>query len=70
MHADINLNTGLGVRNGNVELHLLGFGGKVGTDGIEINTPWYGGYNVGLTAVLLLPFYLWTISYNTKETKN
>ena len=59
VHADINLNTGLGVRNGNVELHILGFGGKFGTDGIEINTPWYGGSNLGTPSVWLLLFYLW-----------
>ena len=55
--GDINLNTGLGVRNGNIELHILGFGGKFGTDGIEINTPWYGGSNLGSTSVWLLLFY-------------
>jgi len=47
VHMDINMNTGLGTRNGNVELHILGFGGKFGTDGVEVNTPWIGGYNIG-----------------------
>ena len=48
---DINMNTGVGSRNGNIEFHMLGFGGKFGTDGLEVNTPWVGGYNLG--AVLL-----------------
>ena len=39
-----NVNTGLGVRNGNAELRVLGFGGKIGADGLEINTP-LGGAN-------------------------
>ena len=43
-HVGLNANTGAGVRNGNVEAHLLGFGGKIGADGIEINTP-VGGVN-------------------------
>ena len=42
LHYGVNLNTGLGVRNGNFEAHLLGFGAKIGTDGIEINTPTVG----------------------------
>ena len=42
VHADLNVNTGAGVRNGNVEAHLLGFGGRVGTDGVEVNTPLVG----------------------------
>ena len=42
---DVNARTGAGVRNGNVEAHVLGFGGKVGTDGVEINTP-LGGLSV------------------------
>ena len=44
-HIDLNVNTGAGVRNGNVEAHLLGFGGRVGTDGVEINTP-LGGVRI------------------------
>ena len=44
IHVDPNLNTGIGIRNGNVEAHLMGFGGKVGEDGLEINTP-IGGAN-------------------------
>ena len=39
VHEDLIVNTGAGVRNGNVEAHLLGFRGKVGTDGLEVNTP-------------------------------
>ena len=44
-HIDLNVNTGAGIRNGNVEAHLLGFGGKVGTDGVEVNTP-LGGVRI------------------------
>ena len=39
IHADLNVNTGAGIRGGNVDVHLLGFGGRVGTDGLEVNTP-------------------------------
>ena len=39
VHADLNVNTGAGIRGGNVDVHLLGFGGRVGTDGLEVNTP-------------------------------
>ena len=49
------MNTGVGARNGNVELHLFGFGMKVGVDGLEINTPWIGGYNIG--AIIVLFFF-------------
>lgn len=34
-----NVNTGAGVRNGSVEATFLGFGGKVGQDGVGIRTP-------------------------------
>ena len=44
-HLDVNVNTGLGIRNGNAEAHLLGFGGRVGTDGVEVNTP-LGGVRI------------------------
>ena len=37
-----NVNTGLGARNGNIEAHLLGFGGKIGADGVEVNVPSFG----------------------------
>ena len=43
-HFGLNANTGIGARNGNLEAHLLGFGGKVGADGIEVNSP-VGGVN-------------------------
>ena len=39
VHADLNVNTGLGVRGGNLDVHLLGFGTKVGADGVTIDTP-------------------------------
>ena len=35
--VDLNVNTCAGVRNEKVEANLLGFGGKVGTDGLEVN---------------------------------
>ncbi len=41
-HFDSNINTGVGIRNGNLDAHLLGFGVKVGADGIEVNTPVVG----------------------------
>jgi hypothetical protein len=44
LHVGLNANTGAGARNGNLEAHLLGFGGKIGADGLEINTP-IGGVN-------------------------
>ncbi|CAB4007590.1 Hypothetical predicted protein [Paramuricea clavata] len=43
-HIEPNLNTGAGIRNGNLDVHLAGFGGKIGADGIELNTP-LGGVN-------------------------
>jgi hypothetical protein len=43
-HIEPNLNTGAGVRNGNLDVHLLGFGAKVGFDGIEVDSP-LGGVN-------------------------
>ena len=45
-HCGLNVNTGLGLRNGNFDWHVLGFGFKFGWDGIEINTP-VGGINLG-----------------------
>ena len=44
VHVGLNANTGIGARNGNLEAHILGFGGKIGADGIEANTP-IGGVN-------------------------
>jgi len=38
-HVGLNANTGIGARNGNIEAHFLGFGGKIGADGVEVNTP-------------------------------
>jgi hypothetical protein len=45
-HVGLNINTGFGIRNGNLDWHVLGFGFKLGWDGIEINTP-VVGINVG-----------------------
>ena len=58
LHADININTGIGARNGNLEFHILGFGAKFGTDGLELNTPWFGGYNIGALVVCLSVSYI------------
>ena len=44
-HVGLNANTGIGARNGNMEAHFLGFGGKIGADGVEVNTP-VGGVNL------------------------
>jgi hypothetical protein len=44
VHIEPNVNTGAGIRNGNLDVHLLGFGGKIGADGIEVDTP-LGGVN-------------------------
>jgi hypothetical protein len=41
-HVSPNLNTGAGVRDGNLEATLLGFGAKVGQDGIGVRTPLAG----------------------------
>ena len=45
VHLEPNLNTGLGVRDGNLDVHLLGFGTRIGADGLEVNTP-LGGVNL------------------------
>ena len=42
IHVGLNANTGIGIRNGNAEAHYFGFGGKIGVDGVEINTPYFG----------------------------
>ena len=39
VHVDLNVNTGAGVRGGNLDVHALGFGGKIGADGITLDTP-------------------------------
>ncbi|KAL5268586.1 hypothetical protein ACHWQZ_G002437 [Mnemiopsis leidyi] len=44
VHYGLSIDTGIGARNGNLEAHLAGFGGKIGADGIELNTP-VGGIN-------------------------
>ena len=38
-HVGLNANTGAGVRGGNLDVHLLGFGGKIGADGVAVDTP-------------------------------
>ena len=49
VEAGLNVKTGAGIRNGNAEAHLLGFGGAVGTDGVEISTP-IGGVKLPVLA--------------------
>ena len=39
VHVEPNLRTGFGVRGGNFDAHILGFGGRLGADGYELNTP-------------------------------
>lgn len=43
-HIEPNINTGVGIRDGNLDVHVLGFGTRIGADGVEINTP-LGGVN-------------------------
>ena len=38
----LNADTGIGVRGGNLDVHVLGFGGKVGADGLAVDTPVVG----------------------------
>lgn len=40
--AGLKVDTGIGMRGGNAEAHVLGFGGKIGQDGLEVNTPLLG----------------------------
>ena len=51
----LNVNTGVGVRGGNLDVHLLGFGGKIGADGLAIDTP-VGGVRVCSVMVVLIYF--------------
>jgi len=39
----LNANTGIGLRGGNLDVHLLGFGVKIGADGLAVDTPLVGG---------------------------
>ena len=38
----LNADTGIGFRGGNFDAHLLGFGVKVGADGLAVDTPVVG----------------------------
>jgi len=40
-----NIDTGLGIIDGNAEVKLLGFGGSIGSKGLGISTP-FGGFNL------------------------
>ena len=42
IHVGLNANTGVGVRGGSLDVHLLGIGGKIGADGVAINSPIVG----------------------------
>lgn len=46
-HWGPNANTGAGIRNGNAEATVLGFGGKVGKDGVGVRSP-LGGADCSL----------------------
>ena len=39
VHVGPNLNTGMGVRGRNIDVHLLGSGMTVGADGLALDTP-------------------------------
>ena len=39
VHLGPNVNTGVGVRRGNVDLHILGSGVKLGRGGVTLDTP-------------------------------
>ena len=41
-HLDLNINTGVGVLGGNLDVHVLGFGFRIGADGLSLDTP-FGG---------------------------
>jgi hypothetical protein len=59
VHVEPNLNTGVGVRDRNLDVHLLGAGVRVGADGLEINTP-LGGLSFDcLCMYCLLICYCW-----------
>ena len=38
----LNADTGIGIRGGNAEAHVLGFGFEVGADGVQVDTPLIG----------------------------
>ena len=42
IHVGPNLNTGMGVRDRNLDLHLLGSGLRLGADGLALDTPMGG----------------------------
>ena len=44
VHVGLNADTGIGIKGGNAEAHVLGFGGQVGADGLEVNTPVIGAH--------------------------
>ena len=65
VHMDLNVNTGFGARKGNVEGHCVvfflflfnlklsqGWGGKIGWDGVQLDTP-FGGVSAGLPLLTL-----------------
>ena len=53
IHLDLNINTGIGMRDGNISAHLIGFGFRIGADGVEIDTPIVG---------ICLRFLAWPIN--------
>ena len=48
IRGGINADTGIGIRGGNLDVHLLGFGGKIGADGIQLDTPLVGVKNCSI----------------------
>ena len=53
IHLDLNINTGIGMRDGNMSAHLIGFGFRIGADVVEIDTPIVG---------ICLRFLAWPIN--------
>jgi len=49
-HLDLNANTGLNVSSSNLEVAVVGFGFKVGHDGVKLNTP-VGGVGTECTVM-------------------
>lgn len=39
IHVDLNANSGMGYRGTNIDIHLLGFGIALGSDGLAVDTP-------------------------------
>ena len=53
IHLDLNINTGIGMRDGNMSARLIGFGFCIGADGVEIDI---------LIVSICLRFLAWPIN--------